>query len=212
MIAGNRAKMTEKIRNFYKQRYENTNSDYQILWGEDEPSKSLERFSIFDQVGLKGHDKILDLGCGFCDLYEFLSSNFDTGYYEGVDVVEHFLDTAKARFPKISTTIADFTVIDNIKQDTDYICIFGSLNKWWTLKGARFSDIDDVENLLVDYFLKANKGLVFNGFSQFSDYQKPANIYVDVFKLSQKMLSKGCKTIVLVCDRPKYEISMVFKK
>ena len=156
-------------------------------------------------------DKILDLGCGLCDLYKYLNVKFGTQNYIGVDAFQEFLTQSSRKFPDIQTLNYDFTNIENVSQDADYISIFGSLNKWWTL-GDSLTCEEDIENFIVKLYLKSNKGVIFNGFSEFGDYRKDENIYLNVSRILDKLMRAGSQEIFVRRDKPIYEISILARK
>lgn len=92
-------------------------------------NKQQIRFSIIKGIGIKNNCSILDVGCGFGDLYDYLLSNgLSEINYTGIDIVPEFICEAKSRFPK-----SDFRIIDILNEDMvekfDFVVLSGTLNK-----------------------------------------------------------------------------------
>lgn len=94
-------------------------------WGSE--SSQVLRFSILATIGnLKGMN-ILDVGCGFGDLYGYLRNrNSNIGGYLGVDLLANMVSEAKNRWPAAEFVTGDFLSLDfdSIGYSADYT--FGS--------------------------------------------------------------------------------------
>ena len=55
---------------------------------------------------------VLDVGCGQGSYYEFLKDRGFNGAYEGVDITPKMIEIAKAKYPQVNFTLADFNEID----------------------------------------------------------------------------------------------------
>ena len=61
-----------------------------------------QRFEVLCQIGDLAGKNILDVGCGFGDLYKFLcKKNIPISEYLGVDISEQFIKIARKRYPLI---------------------------------------------------------------------------------------------------------------
>lgn len=77
-------------------------------WGKI--SKQDVRFAVLAAAALAHpHWSVLDVGCGFADLYDFLSARGWHGSYTGIDVVPGLLETARARHPALTLHEGDIT-------------------------------------------------------------------------------------------------------
>jgi len=87
--------------------------------------RQIERFEILTNHIEKNNFSLLDFGCGFGDLRNFLKNKYDKFTYLGVDIVDDFIRENK----EVSTE--EFLLIEHVKdiQGTfDYICISGAFN------------------------------------------------------------------------------------
>ena len=57
-------------------------------------------------------DSVLDVGCGFADLYDHLRGRGWEGRYRGLDIVPGLLDVARRRHPSLDLQEADIATYD----------------------------------------------------------------------------------------------------
>ncbi len=111
------------------------------------------RFKNLTMVGDLNDQSILDVGCGFGDLYGYLSNTGVRIKYTGVDINRNFIKTARAVYPDAHFIEADFEK-DVIPGKYDWAIASGVFN----LK------IDDnqafIENSLKKMFKLSKKGIV----------------------------------------------------
>jgi len=104
----------KRILDFYQTAFsEHGESAKSLHWSSD--YNQVRRFDILLSVmgnaeALKGHT-ILDVGCGFGDLYAHMLSHGIRTDYTGIDIVPEFTDIARKRFPEAkfeTANILDF--------------------------------------------------------------------------------------------------------
>lgn len=85
--------------NRYRERfYKEGETPKALGWGCKEDQ--LERFkTLCENIDLAGKS-ILDLGCGFADLYGYLLSKKIECQYIGVDVIPEFIESCKRKYDK----------------------------------------------------------------------------------------------------------------
>ena len=86
------------------------------------------RFRILLEVGIKTGMKILDVGCGFGDLYGFLSKNGILVQYEGFDISGKLLDVAKKEHPSAKFRQIDVLEAEDVGDQYDFVVSSGVLN------------------------------------------------------------------------------------
>lgn len=201
-----------EITNFYKQRIAEHGVGYKAMWGDEESNrwKAFERFKIIEQDDLQASDMLLDLGCGIGLLCEYLDKIKAKINYTGVDIVPEFLEqieknkygkTIKANF------FADF---DNLPQ-SDWLAIFGSINKKWLLGLEENNDVSGVYDWLKRCFERSRKGLFLSCFSSRADTPKPANVHLDPVKLLD-IFGSSLKSYRIRHDTQFYEFTMMASK
>ena len=94
------------------------------------PESQEIRFRIFsDLINMFEHDKIsvLDVGCGFGDLFGYLEKNGFKISYTGYDIAPKILETAKKKYPKANFELKDILHDPNPKK-ADFVFCCGTLN------------------------------------------------------------------------------------
>ena len=82
------------------------------------------RYSIFTKAIKEDGFSLLDFGCGFGYLYEFLKEKYNNFEYTGADIVSEFIDHNKQKFPENNFILLKNSPYD-IKETYDYIIIAG---------------------------------------------------------------------------------------
>ena len=87
------------------------------------------RFKILAQIGDLAHHSVLDVGCGYADLYPFLKQRFAGVAYLGIEQMPELLEVAQARYSHatdINLSTGDFLAAP--LPLSDYVLASGSLN------------------------------------------------------------------------------------
>ena len=147
-------------------------------WGSVE--SQVKRFKILSEIGDLTGKSVLDVGCGFGDLYDYLK--YKISYYVGIDINPKQIEEAKKRYP------VEFHIgkIDKVMGHFDYVFASGifNLEKW---KGTNetiqrmfeLSDIGIGFNMLSDKADFFNKG---------ETYTNPGEMLEFCLKLSRKVV------------------------
>ncbi|MFX1314072.1 MAG: methyltransferase domain-containing protein [Promethearchaeota archaeon] len=111
----------------YSNRYKNLGfSPKSLGWGCKEDQ--LERFQvIFNHVDLEGKT-VMDIGCGFADLYLFLTEKGVKLNYIGVDIVPDFINYCKDKFPNQKFFNKNIMYQTNELPKADIVISLGTLN------------------------------------------------------------------------------------
>ncbi|HUY33259.1 MAG TPA: class I SAM-dependent methyltransferase [Pirellulales bacterium] len=102
--------MNQRDREAYRARYverlERFGHDPRTLgWAS---GKQAERFAVLTSfVSLDEARSILDVGCGFGDLYDFLLRAGYRGRYTGLDLVPELIEAGRAAYPAADLRVAD---------------------------------------------------------------------------------------------------------
>ena len=87
------------------------------------------RFSVLAELALRmPHSFVLDVGCGFCDLYDFLANRGWQGRYTGIDIVPGLLEVAKRRHPDLDVRELDITEESAPLDSYDFVIASGAFN------------------------------------------------------------------------------------
>jgi len=143
------------------------------------------RFKILAEIGILDGSSVLDVGCGFGDLFNFLRNLGINVNYTGIDINPDIIKLAREKNPELRFEVLDFDK-EEIDGKFDWVVSSGIFNYKLT-DNARFT-----RNMLEKMFLKAEKGIAADFMSTHVDYQEEETNYTDpeeIFKFC-KGLSK----------------------
>ena len=93
------------------------------------PEGQQVRFRTLAQIGDLAHHSVLDVGCGYADLYPYLRQRFAGVQYTGIEQMPELLDVARARYlhaPGVVLRRDDFLRAPLPR--SDYVLASGALN------------------------------------------------------------------------------------
>jgi len=157
-----------------------------LLWG-GKKNRQFLRFKILTEIGNLSGSSVLDVGCGFGDMYDFLKVNFKDIYYTGVDIVPDFIKIAHKEYFNVDFRVLDI-LNDPIKEKWDYIFVSGLFNRSLASGANKFFK----EAMIRKMFEIANKGIAANFLSTYVDFRLPEASHIDPMLIFQfcKSLSK----------------------
>ncbi len=149
------------------------------------PESQRLRFNIFEEIialtGKTNNFSMLDVGCGFGDLYGYLKGSGYKFDYTGYDIAPKIIETAKRKYPDARFEIKDILDCKNPKQ-FDFVFCCGALNISFEEKEAH---LDFIQSMLIVMFELCKIGVGVNFLSTQAVYYLPE----DVLKQSQYFYS-----------------------
>lgn len=147
--------IADQTRHRYAARFqEHGLSPRSLGWGTRE-----QQTTRFDQVrriiDFDG-SHVLDIGCGFGDLYQYLKHNNVDVTYTGVDVCQEFIDVATDRHPDGQFLCTDLTTDELCDVGGDVVVMLGLLN----YRQSETANLTYAETLIDRAFDKARRSLV----------------------------------------------------
>jgi SAM-dependent methyltransferase len=190
----------------YNKRLEEFGYDPRTLgWGGGKERQHL-RFKVLAEIGIQSHDSVLDVGCGFGDLFEYLKENGWDGKYLGTDINTNLLDIAKEKHTGITVEKIDILAEDR-KLNFDWVISSGIFN-------AKLISEDNsvyIQKMVKRMFAIANCGIACDFLSTYVDFQHPEAFHTDpkwVIDFTKLLAAK----IVLRMDYLPYEFCVYLKK
>jgi SAM-dependent methyltransferase len=201
---GTFSKATQRVAEFYSELYKKHGYSLETLTapkgGQD------ARFKAKFEIGNLHNTKILDVGCGFGNMLDYLQAwNINT-QYTGIDICSELLETAKKRHPG-----ADFRLLNILEEDVqerwDWVFLVGALNDqpksedWW----------DYVQEMIKRMFDLCTKGVAVDFLSSYVDYQKENAFHASpekVFAFAKSLT----KRVALRHDYMAYEFTVYLYK
>ena len=175
-------------------------------WGGGKARQYL-RFKTLLEIGIKNEDSILDVGCGFADMFEFLNTTGWNGQYTGIDINSTLLEVAKNVHQQV-----DVRTINILNTDLD-------LKYDWVVSSGIFNAKLSFEDNLV-YTRKmlrkmydiCNQGVAVDFMSTYVDYQHPDAYHMSPIDLIDFAKNELKTKLILRMDYLPYEYCIYLKK
>ena len=194
--------ISKKILRYYSRLLEEHGYDPQSVgWGNLKGKQSL-RFDILCQIGNLSNSTILDVGCGFGDLYRYLQYKKIIVKYLGVDINDELLKIGRKINPKIKLELRDIEK-KKFTRKFDWVIASGI-----TSHGSTYSHIKSV---LSEMFRICKKGVAMNFVSDFVDYKTKGLFYSSPEKIYSIMRTLSNR-VVLRHDYMPYEFTIYVYK
>jgi SAM-dependent methyltransferase len=162
------------VLDFYAQRWEQYGYDTRSLGIGSRESQEI-RFATLTQIADLQGASILDVGCGFGDLHDFLERKGISVRYAGLDIQPAFIEEARKRHPNDAFTCAGIEEFPSGAR-FDFVFVSGSFN-------VKFRDDQEawVFRMLRKMFSMAERGV---GINLLSTYYDPGHYRDDMFYCS----------------------------
>ncbi|PKL77169.1 MAG: class I SAM-dependent methyltransferase [Candidatus Melainabacteria bacterium HGW-Melainabacteria-1] len=162
------------------------------------------RFSVLAEGLLANpNTSVLDVGCGFADLYDYLVARGWSGSYTGLDLVPELLDVARARHPQLELHAGDLASFASGKTTYDYVLASGIFN-------ARLQQMTNeahIEASLGHMLALARVAVCADFMSTWVDFQHPEAWHTDPVWLLQ-IARRLSRRLELRCDYMPFEFAL----
>jgi len=134
------------------------------------------RFSVLAEAALRmPNSSVLDVGCGFCDLYDFLEQRGWRGRYTGIDIVPGLLQVARQHHPDLDVRELDITDDPPSLNEYDFVISSGTFNAALP-SGSNQSHIEAALRIM---FRRSRQATCVDFLSSRVDFQKPGAYHTD---------------------------------
>ncbi len=179
-----------------------------LFWGKGK--QRLRFYQLTRDIHIKNGSRILDLGCGYADLYNYLVSEKGVQVeYTGVEMLEEFAEVAKNRYgDRIEVINANFLDAKKLHLDKtyDFTFISGALN----YKLSTVSNYEYLERIIKEY-LHCTGVLSFDLLSDKVDYMMDDYFYYNGGKVLETCY-KYSRNVVLRNDCMPFEFCVQVRK
>ncbi|MES2593563.1 MAG: class I SAM-dependent methyltransferase [Bacteroidota bacterium] len=203
-------KILNQINNYYSDKIiKNGPTPQGVDWNSIE--SQVLRFKILSEVITeKNNFSVLDYGCGFGSMYDFLKAEYNSIKFSGFDISNQMISEARKRNEN-DTNAEWFTILPADKK-ADYVIASGIFNvklehseeEWQKYIIKTLTEINQI----------ATKGFSFNILTKYSDqhYMKEYLYYADPLFLFDYCKKTFSKFVCLKHDYPLYEFSIIVRK
>ena len=160
-------------------------------WGNKKGKQSI-RFEILCQIGDLSNCSVLDVGCGFGDLYKYLKFRKTQVKYFGVDINSDILEVGKKNYPGIKVELRDIQR-KKFTRKFDWVIASGV--------AAHCPNYKEFESILAEMFRICKKGIAINFVSDQVDFKTkglfnstPEKVY-SIAKKSSEIIEQIVKRI-----------------
>jgi SAM-dependent methyltransferase len=164
------------------------------------------RFKVLsEQAVLSKGSSVLDVGCGFADLYRYLKSKDWNGKYTGIDIVPAIADKAKELLPEVDIRIADIS--NPHLEKYDYVIASGIFNA----KLLNEDNLTHISNSINRMFELCNKAVCVDFMSSYVDFQKDGGWHTSpewAYQLGRTL----SKRLLLRSDYLPFEFTLIIFK
>ncbi len=116
----------QTVEDFFRLHVQLFGNDWRAL-GWQSRQTQYRRFAVLAQVGPLEHTRVLDVGCGLGDLYDYLRRHRIPVDYTGYDLLPEMIERARKRFPRLRFEVRD--VLQGLGPERfDYILSSGAFN------------------------------------------------------------------------------------
>jgi ubiquinone/menaquinone biosynthesis C-methylase UbiE len=159
------------------------------------------RFQVLNEIGDLRNSTILDVGCGFGDLYRFLEKKKLNVKYHGVDINQNFIDIAKKRYPHGKFELRDIEKNPFTKK-FDYVFGAGIFS---------LASFKNAKPIIEEQFRICKKGVAIDFVSTYVTYKDDYLFYTNPEKMF-KFAKTLTKRVTLRHDYKPYEYCIYLYK
>ncbi|RHX78267.1 class I SAM-dependent methyltransferase [Leptospira yasudae] len=176
----------KKLIERYSTRYQKFGQDPKTLGWDNRTNQEI-RFKNASRNIVIDDKKILDIGCGFADFYQFLldSSGKTNFEYSGVDINPDLIGECSKRFPKSKFEIVNIlTDPERIgKESYDIVSMFGVLN----FKFSEIQNMDFAKSMINQAFEYTKEVLVVDMLSKVIDSKYKPDDFVYYYEPAEML-------------------------
>lgn len=189
------------IINRYKERLQKFGPNIKSLASGTE-DRRLIRFKQLESLGDLNNSKILDLGSGLGDFYDYLITKGYNIDYVGYDISPDLVSVAQKKYPNARFEVRDIQQ-DGIEESFDYIVSSQTFN----YKLSNENNLNLVKTCLEKSFHASKKGICFDFLSNYVDFEEDHLYYFQpelIFTFAKSL----SKRVTLKHDSELYEFAI----
>ena len=145
-----------------------------------------------------------DVGCGICDLYQYLKENNLPYLYSGTDIVPAMKTLSEKKYSQIQYSIRDI-IDEKISDKYDFVVLSGTFNLPGSVKREEWKEF--TRKMIVAMYQISNKGIAFNFLTQKADYYHKDMYYESVDEILEFCVKNLSRHVIIDHAYPLYEFT-----
>ncbi|HCR35695.1 hypothetical protein A2130_01245 [Candidatus Woesebacteria bacterium GWC2_33_12] len=199
-----------KSLNIYRAKFKEFGSDHKsLLW--KTKGAAHQRFREFWKEIDFDNKKVLDIGCGFGEMGNFLVKRYKNVVYKGVDITPEFITNGHKLYPSLDLEIADFHGLTKTEQ-YDVVLTSGVLNSNY---GNAIKNYDYRKKAIKKMFSLTDHVFVFNMLGTHPSFKGPTfkgNVwYADSLEILKYCMSLTHRVVLRANYHPKDFTILMYK-
>lgn len=189
---------------WYQQRLTEYGPNIRALSSGTEERRDM-RFDVLSGVGIETGASVLDVGCGFADLYAYLRQRGCDVNYTGVDLVPELVEQARASHPNLDVRVQDIQTDPPADGSYDYVVCSQTFNL--RFEGRTEDNTKLVQDMMRRMFAIAKRGVAIDFVTDYVDFREPYLIYRNpeaMFRFAKTLTRR----VVLRHDYPLFEFCL----
>ena len=131
-----------------------------------------QRFDVLTETLTLEGRRVLDVGCGFADLAEYLNEREIGATYEGIDICPELIEEARRRHPGLPLKVCNL-----LDEDPQEPCDVAIANGIFYLLGGEAEGL--MQRIVVRMFELAREAVAFTSLSTWADHREPNEYHAD---------------------------------
>ena len=152
---------------------------------------------------------IHDVGCGICDMYDYLKKHNSKLEYSGTDIVPEMKELAENKYPQINFFLRDI-IKEEIVESYDYVVLSGTFNLPGIVSHDRWRKF--TRDMIFSMYKMCKKGIAFNFLSKKADFYNPKMYYESLEDITNFCSQRLSRHILIDHAYPLYEFSCTVLK
>jgi len=147
------------------------------------------RFQVLSEIGIKSGDSVLDVGCGFADLNDWLRNQQALSVqYSGIDLSPDLIQVAQQAHPEIDLQTGELLESNFQTSSFDWVLLSGALNEPYADEGKY------TKKIIAEMYRLAHQGVAFNLLNE------QAVQAHDLQSFKPALILEYCQTLCLECQ------------
>lgn len=209
-MADNKTKMLDSVATYYSERLsEYGESARGVDWNGAE-SQHIRFDQVCKIVDASSHFSIIDLGCGYGAMYEYLATRYEAFEYTGLDISSAMIDAARTRH--VGAESVRFEVGSEPDGAADFVVASGIFNVRLDHDPSEWKHY--IESTLGVMDRCSRRGFSFNCLTSYSDKDKMRDhlYYADPADLFDLCKQRYSRQVALLHDYGLYEFTILVRK